>query len=70
MGYSGTVELTFHVSASGCMTRSEIYRTTGVDELDEAALAWGEAIRFIPAGKDGKPVDGSFEASVTFRLTD
>jgi TonB family protein len=70
MSYSGTVVLTFHVSASGCMTRSEIYKTTGVDELDDAALAWGEAIRFMPAEKDGKPVDGAFEAAVTFKLTD
>lgn len=68
--YAGKVELEFHVAASGCVTRVDIYHSVGIDELDDAALTWGEAVRYLPAEKDGHPVDASQVVSVTFRLTE
>ena len=70
MNYSGKVELAFHVAASGCVTRIEIYHSVGVDELDDAALAWGETVRYLPAEKDGQAVDATQVVSVTFKLAD
>jgi TonB family protein len=67
--FAGKVELEFHVAASGCVTRIEIYHSVGVDELDAAALTWGEAVRYFPAEKDGKPVDSTQVVSVTFKIT-
>lgn len=68
--YAGKVELEFHVAASGCVTRIDVYHSAGIDELDEAALDWGEAVRYLPAVKDGQPVESTQVVSVTFRLTD
>lgn len=68
--YAGKVELEFHVAASGCVTRVDIYHSVGIDELDDAALTRGEAVRYLPAEKDGHPVDASQVVSVTFRLTE
>ncbi len=70
LNFAGKVELEFHVAASGCVTRIDIYHSVGVDELDEAALTWGEAVRYRPAVKDGQPVDSTQVVSVTFKLTD
>ncbi|HEX7374129.1 MAG TPA: energy transducer TonB, partial [Steroidobacteraceae bacterium] len=68
--YSGKVELRFHVAASGCVTRIDIYHSVGIDELDDAALSWGEAVRYVPAEQDGQAVDSEQVVSVTFKLTD
>ena len=70
LNYSGKVELALHVAASGCVTRIEIYHSVGVDELDDAALAWGETVRYLPAEKDGQAVDATQVVSVTFKLAD
>lgn len=67
--YSGKVELAFHVAASGCVTRIDVYHSVGIDELDDAALTWGEAVRYLPAERDGQPVDSEQVVSVTFKLT-
>lgn len=70
MNYSGKVELEFHVAASGCVTRIDVYHSVGIDELDEAALTWGEAVRYFPAEKDGQRVDSTQVVSVTFKIAD
>ena len=70
MNFAGKVELAFHVAASGCVTRIDVYHSVGIDELDDAALTWGEAVRYLPAEKDGQPVDSTQVVSVTFKLAD
>jgi len=68
--YSGRAVLAFHVSQTGCVNRTELVVPVGVPELDEAALDWGESVQFLPAEKDGKPVDASYTLEVTFKLAD
>lgn len=70
MGYSGHVVIRFVVSETGCVTRTELLRSVGVDELDDAALVWGEAVQFLPAVRDGKAVASTSDFTVTFKLTD
>lgn len=68
--FSGKVELEFHVAASGCVNRVDIYHSVGIDELDSAALTWAEGVNYFPAEKDGKPVDSTQVVSVTFKIAD
>jgi TonB family protein len=68
--FAGKVELQFHVAATGCVTRIDVYHSVGIDELDEAALGWGESVRYRPAEKDGQPIESTQVVSVTFKLAD
>jgi protein TonB len=66
----GTVYVRVEVSATGCPERVQVERTTGVDSLDAAALAWVLDARFHPAGKGGEAVAAPVVVAVTFRFTD
>jgi len=66
----GTVYVRVEVSATGCPERVQVERTTGVDSLDAAALAWALDARFHPAGEGGQAVAAPVVVGVTFRLTD
>lgn len=70
MNVEGTAVLRFHVSPTGCSLRTEIAGSTGVDALDSAALAIGDDVQFLPAERDGKPVESTYAFAITFKLTD
>ncbi len=65
--YSGTVILRIDVNTSGQVTRATVTRSLGMG-LDEKAIEAVEKWKFIPAMKDGKPVDAQSEVSMNFRL--
>jgi TonB family protein len=65
--YSGTVVLRIDVNTLGQVTHATVTRSLGMG-LDEKAIEAVTKWKFIPAKKDGKPVDTQSEVSVNFRL--
>lgn len=69
LGEEGTVVVRVVVGTDGRVVRASIARSSGSARLDEAALkralvAW----RFVPALRDGVPVEAERELPVTFLL--
>jgi TonB family protein len=69
-GYEGSVTVKAWVSATGCAQQASVYTSSGVPELDEAALRWAQQARFRPAERDHQPVDGTLLFAVRFQLHD
>jgi protein TonB len=64
------VLLRLAINADGQVSDAEIVRSSGYDELDEAAAIWVKAHwRYLPALQNGQPVAATTTALVTFRLT-
>jgi TonB family protein len=69
IGFEGGVMLQVTVSETGCLERVEILQSSGVSELDQAALKWAsEAITFLPAERDRKAVAATAKVPVKFSL--
>jgi TonB family protein len=66
----GLVVLSLKIDSSGCATEAAVIGSSGSDELDEAALKWVETASFLPAEKDGKPVDGTTPLAMAFKLNE
>ncbi len=69
-GISGGVILRLTITAAGCMQRTEVTGSSGADELDDAALALSDYMRFRPATKAGQPVDSTLNLQVKFAIMD
>lgn len=67
-GVEGLVVLSVKVNSFGCVMEAAVVGSSGSDEFDEAALKWVETASFLPAEKDGKPVDGVGPVAVDFKL--
>jgi TonB family protein len=65
--YSGTVVLRVDVNTSGQVTHATVTRSLGMG-LDQKAIEAVTKWTFIPAKKEGKPVDSQSEVSMNFRL--
>ena len=70
-GEAGTVQLRCFVQESGKCTEVSVVKSSGFENLDQAAVKevqrnW----RFVPGKEDGKPVAAWHTFAVTFRLTD
>ena len=69
LGEAGTVVVRVVVGIDGRVVRASIAQSSGFARLDEAALKRALAKwRFIPALRDGAPVEAEREVPVTFRL--
>jgi serine protease Do len=68
LGVQGLVVLSIKVNSSGCATEAAVVGSSGADELDEAALKWVDSASFLPAEKEGKPVEGTAPLTVDFKL--
>ncbi|HTT84887.1 MAG TPA: energy transducer TonB [Rhizomicrobium sp.] len=69
IGEQGTVLLKITVNADGSVQNVTVARSSGDNDLDEAALDWVKAHwRYKPATRDGKPVVAQAEAQVVFNL--
>lgn len=64
----GDVVIRARISATGCMERAEIGRTSGIEELDDSAMLWSEGASFTPGVKDGKAAGGVIQFRVKFEL--
>ena len=70
LAVDGSVVIRARVDAAGCTRHIEVRYSSGVPELDAAALDFAEQARFFPAEKDGKPIEVQKEFKVTFRFRD
>jgi protein TonB len=64
----GLTVLEVRVNAGGCVTAAAVTGSSGSDDLDDAALRWVETASYVPAERDGKPVDSTSNVAVDFRL--
>ncbi len=67
-GIGGTVRVYVFVDEDGAVQESRIDESSGVRELDDAALAVADVMRFSPARKDGEPIPAWANFPVTFRV--
>jgi protein TonB len=65
---AGAVLLSVRVSATGCAEGFSLAGSSGDDSLDGAALQFAEAMEFLPAEREGKPVEGVYVFKVSFQL--
>jgi protein TonB len=67
----GTVILRVEVGADGSVERAEVAKSSGFDSLDQSAM---ETVRtrwrFVPARRDGVPVESWCEIPIRFALTE
>jgi protein TonB len=69
MGQQGTVTLRVSIGADGVVTDTQIVQSSGVPELDQAALAWVKSHwKYKPAMQNGQPIASTAEAAVVFNL--
>jgi periplasmic protein TonB len=67
-GWQGTALLKVQVLRNGTVGSLEILRSSGFSILDRSALKAVKDWKFIPAQKDGQPIEIGVEIPVTFRL--
>ncbi len=67
-GIEGTVILRLTVAADGTPRDIEVARSSGHSALDSAAVTHLQRTRFLPALRDGEPVDMAITFRVRFRL--
>ena len=65
-GLTGRVVLVVTVNAGGSVTAAEVYKSSGHDILDRAALAAVRLWRFAPARRGGVAVEHTIAAPVRF----
>ena len=66
-GVSGTVDLRLTIGPTGCMERAEVLRSTGAEELDQAAIDLTEYVHYLPAKHGDQPVRATYMRSITFQ---
>jgi protein TonB len=67
-GWQGTALLKVLVLRNGSVGSLEILRSSGYTLLDRSALKAVKDWKFVPAQKDGQPIEIGVEIPVTFRL--
>jgi protein TonB len=69
LGEQGTVILAITVAADGSVSAAQVATSSGVPELDQAAVSWVKAHwRYKPAMQGGVAVPSSTQAAVKFDL--
>jgi protein TonB len=66
--WQGTVLLRVHVLATGKPGEIQIQKSSGRDQLDDAALAAVKRWSFAPAKQGNNPVDGWVSVPIDFKL--
>jgi protein TonB len=64
----GTVLLEVTVGVDGRAREVRVNRSSGADDLDEAAMAAVRGWTFVPATRAGERIEGAVEVPVRFRL--
>ncbi len=66
--YEGSVTVKAWVSAHGCAEKVAVYTSSGIAELDQAAIRWAQQAHFQPAERDHEAVDDTLTFVVKFVL--
>ncbi|MDE2182328.1 MAG: TonB family protein [Alphaproteobacteria bacterium] len=64
---AGSTLVSFVVDTDGRVSRPEVMRSSGFEDLDQAASACVTAWRYLPATRDGKPAAFGWRAIVDWR---
>lgn len=67
-GIQGRVLLRVSVSTEGAPVTVSIAQSSGAATLDDAAVAAVRQWRFVPASQGNRPIAGSAEVPIEFRL--
>ncbi|KRP53735.1 energy transducer TonB [Pseudomonas synxantha] len=67
-GWEGTVLLRVHVLASGRPGEVQIQKSSGRDQLDDAARAAVKRWSFVPAKQGNDPIDGWVSVPIDFKI--
>lgn len=68
LGEEGTVVVKACIDEKGKLAEGAVQESSNNARLDEAALKYAKAMRFLPGTEDGKPVTSCFAFRVTFKL--
>lgn len=68
MRQQGTVQLRVHVNADGSPIEVQLFASSGVPSLDEAAMSAVRRWRFVPAKRGNAPVSAWVKVPVAFKL--
>jgi TonB family protein len=66
-GVSGSVDLRLTIGSTGCMERAEVLRSSGAEELDQAAIDLSEYVHYLPAKHGDQPIRATYMRSITFQ---
>jgi len=66
--FEGVVLVRLWISPSGCVEKAAVDQSSGVADLDAAALTWVLQARFNPAVRDGEPVASQPRVPIAFKL--
>jgi TonB family protein len=64
----GTVTMAYTVAADGSVQNVTIAKSSGYDDLDQAAMACATAWKYKPASKDGQPIAVPWKSSVAWAI--
>ena len=67
-GMEGTSIIWLRVSPQGEVLEAKVDKSSGFKVLDEAALNWARNQKFIPAYRDGAPIEAEVTKPVRFYL--
>lgn len=67
-GWEGTVLLRVHVLASGKPSEIQIQKSSGREQLDEAAQTAVKRWSFVPAKQGNDPIDGWVSVPIDFKI--
>jgi protein TonB len=66
----GTTTLSFRITSQGTTADVAVSKSSGNADLDAAAIQCVSGWHYLPATKDGKPIDYPWQANVQWKLTD
>jgi TonB family protein len=66
--FEGVVLVQVWLSPTGCAEKAAVYESSGVSELDDAALDWALQANYIPAERDHHPIAVTSKLPIRFTL--
>lgn len=69
-GLEAAVLVSVKVSKTGCAEQLAIASSSGTETIDDAALRYVEAVKFLPAAQGNTPAAGQMTFRVKFQLRD
>jgi protein TonB len=69
-GLEAAVLVSVKVSENGCAEQLAIAGSSGTETIDDAAIRYAEALKFLPAAQGNTPTAGQMTFRVKFQLMD
>jgi TonB family protein len=64
----GFVVVAATISPAGCALKAEVYSPSGAEGFDQSALKWVLQATFLPAERDGQPIESVMRLGVRFQF--